>query len=385
MADNNLITAIYNWIDKKSNIKYYPYYLALFLMLCSLVFTMPRLLSFNQNYDSWETVILKANDLTNSLTHIDPKSWLAKKVFRLTVPIIMRITQLQPLGIIILQYLLNYLLIVFCYKLSLTILKDPISSTFIAAGIIFIYFGRAGFYDLQFTWFDGFAFFCLIMALYCKNIFAVFLFSLSAAWTDERAFIALTIVLLFHQLKESSISKLNFNMIVKMNRNSIAVLFAMVSYFAIRSYFTLQFNMRTPTTGANLSMLKETLPFMTMGLWTFLEGFWLLFLFTIIQAIKNKNYIFSILILMLIFVFTIISGCVADITRSGSYIVPIIFVLLIYLYNFLNKKELRLLLFICFIIAFLFPAVIICSNWQIEHSFQSSFFIWFFQHLIDFF
>ena len=145
MTDNSYIKIFYDWIEKKSIKKYYCFYLAFILMLCSLTLAMPNFSTFNPNSDTWDAIILKSKDLTNSLNLYEPSSGIAKKVFRLLVPIIIRITHLNPLGIVILQYIIGYLLILYCYKLSLKILNDAVSSTFIASGIVFLYFGRACF------------------------------------------------------------------------------------------------------------------------------------------------------------------------------------------------------------------------------------------------
>ena len=55
--------------------------------------------------------------------------------------------------------------------------------------------------------------------------------------------------------------------------------------------------------------------------------------------------------------------------------VPVIFILIIYLSDFFEKEELRLLLFVCFVITFLFPAMIVCADWEIQKWIQYPFFL----------
>ena len=145
-----------------------------------------------------------------------------------------------------------------------------------------------------------------------------------------------------------------------------------------------KFNMHTPTNFANLSVFKITAHFMTIGVWTFLEGFWLVYIYTLALAIKNKTLFYSILIIIILFIFTIVSGCVFDITRSGSYMVPIIFIFMIYLHYYLHQNLIRMLLLASFIISFLFPALVICSDWPLKYSLQDSIFIRILRHFIDF-
>jgi len=384
MTENATVKKFYDWVEIKSSIKFYPFYLALFLVICSVVFVWPRYDLINTHSVAWNTVIIKSKDLTNSLTYIPSGSWLAKKVFRLTVPVIMKVTHLTPIGIFILQSILGYLLIVFSYKLCYRILKDSVSSTFIAAGIIFLYFGRASFYDFFCCWFDGFAYFFIIMAFFCRNSIGIFLFSTLAAWTDERAFIALSIVFLFHQIINISKSPIKLKHLIALNNKSIAVIFAMAFYLIIRLFLQINYGMHTPTGGVGLAMLKVTLPVLTIGIWTFLEGFWLLLIVTCFFIIKNKEYVFFVVVLIILSVFFVVSGCVTDITRSGSYLVPFIFVLIIYLNKKIQLYELRRLFLICFIITFLFPSVFVGADWKMTAWFQSSLIILLFRHMIDY-
>ncbi|HPS26935.1 MAG TPA: hypothetical protein PK269_04935 [Bacteroidales bacterium] len=383
MTENATVKKFYDWVEIKSSIKFYPFYLALFLVICSVVFVWPRYDLINTHSVAWNTVIIKSKDLTNSLTYIPSGSWLAKKVFRLTVPVIMKVTHLTPIGIFILQSILGYLLIVFSYKLCYRILKDSVSSTFIAAGIIFLYFGRASFYDFFCCWFDGFAYFFIIMAFFCRNSIGIFLFSTLAAWTDERAFIALSIVFLFHQIIDISKSPIKLKHLIALNNKSLAVIFAMAFYLILRLFLQIKYGMHTPTGGVGLAMLKVTLPVLTFGIWTFLEGFWLLLIVTCFLIIKNKEYVFFVVVLIVLSVFFLVSGCVTDITRSGSYLVPVIFVLMIYLKKNLQPFELRFLLLICLIFSFLSPPCMVCPDWRINDWFPSSTIILFLRYIID--
>lgn len=376
MTYNHLISPIYYWVENKANDKYYPFYLSFFLTLCCWFFAYNNIHNLDLNSASWEIVTLKSNDITNSLNHIDPYSWLAKKVFRLTIPVIMKICHLSPAGVLVLQFIVGFFLFVYNYKLSYKIIKDSVSATFITGGLSFLYFGRAAFYDINHTWFDGFSYFFIIIALYSNSIYIIFTSSFLAAWTDERAFVSLSIVLLFHQLKKEKFNhKLHFKHLIKLNRQSISVLSAIVLYITIRQILSFYFNMHTPSEGANYTVLKKTLPLMPIGIWTFLEGFWLLYLLSFTYTFKSKNYLLSIVFLMLIAVFTIISSCVTDITRSGSFLVPIIFILIIHLQNYQSINRFRLVLSICFITSFIFPATIICADWAIFESFQPPFFV----------
>jgi hypothetical protein len=303
--------------------------------------------------------MLKSRDLTNNLSHISPDSFLAKKVFRLTVPVIIKILHLNRAAVLAIQFLLGFLFILYSYKLVNRIFKDAVSATFFASGIVFLYLGRTCFTELSYTWFDGWAYFFLLMTLYNKNVFSVFLFTTLAAWTDERAVIALPIAILFHQINTDKSSRFELKGLIALNPLSLSVVAAMAGYFALRFYLSYAFNMHTPSDLASFSVLKNNVMHTSYGFgaYTFFEGFWLLFPFLLIWGIKNKHYLFLTVVLAPMIVSTIAALCVYDITRSGSYLFPILFVFLAYISNFMDVKSARYILMICMFFSFIFPPV----------------------------
>lgn len=372
MAIGTAITFLFHFIEQKAQSKLYPYGLALFLMLSSWFLAYPTFHWLNPEFEAWQTVMLKASDLTNSLTHIPPDSWLAKKVFRLTVPVIIRVFHLTPAAILLVQVMLGYSLYVLCYKLSDSILKDKVQATLLTAGIAFLYFGRTAWFDINYTWFDVFAYFFLLMAMYCQNIFAVFTCAMLAAWTDERGFIALSIVFLFHYLRDKINQPISISSIMRLNKPSMIVIFSGVLYLMVRQWLAMQYGMRTPTDGANFSVLTKTIGLMPIGAMTFMEGFWLILVASFVNLSQQKNYPVIALLLLPLSVLTVVSGCVTDITRSGSYLVPILFILINYLKYVQSAYEMRMLLLACLLISFLFPPTVVCGDWEAAEWFSSS-------------
>jgi len=358
MMDIPLLNTFFSWIEKKSGSKYYIYV----VVLIAWVLACPHSRPGNFQNDIWNSVMLKSRDLTNTLSQFPSYSNAAKKVFRLTVPLVIKLFHLKPVGVLIIQYILGFLLIIFSYKLSLRILKDAVSATFISMGILFTFFGSISFCDMSTAWFDGWSYFFLVMALFQRNIFSIFFFATLAAWNDERAFIALPIVLLFHQINKDGITKYNFKELLLLNSKSMAVLTAIVGYIALRFYLQFQFGMHTPAgdgAAVGLSILKQDLYLLPIGMWTFLEGFWILFLLFILFAVTNKNYLLVTFILALTLILTIVAGCVLDITRSGAYLMPVIFVLISYLRNYITVNSMQYILFFVMTVCLIFPSYFI--------------------------
>jgi hypothetical protein len=353
------LSNFYQWVENKSAKKSYPFFLTLTLVCISLFLAFPRYDQYNNNPVAWDVTMLKSQDLTNSLTKIPPESFMAKKVFRLTVPVVIRVFHLNRAGVIAIQALLGFLLLLFSYKLANRILEDSVSATLVTAGIAFIYAGRACFTDIAYTHFDGWAYFFILMALYNRNLFAIFLFATMAAWIDERGVLALIFPILFHQVEASKDKNFALLPLLRPARSSIAVLLAVAGYIALRLYLTHAYNMHTPANDANLSVLNQNIIHTSFGFgaFTFLEGFWLLLPAVILTGIKNKHYILMTLILGAILAFSLVVFCVYDLTRSGSYLFSVIFVFLVYIRQFVQIANFRSILAVCFFFCFIFPPI----------------------------
>ena len=363
-----------SWILQRSDSRYFPFLLATALAFTSMFLAMPKWMKHNEDSKPWQVVKLKSDDLTNTLDHLEPGSWLAKKVFRLSVPAFMKLTGAPPLAVLALQFLCGFLLLAFCYKLAEEMLADKVSSVFITAALAFTYFGRAAFYDAMFLWFDGFAYFLLLMALYCSRPWLIFLFASMAAWTDERAFIGLSIIMLFHLMKSGVLKARDLPSAVRDSR-FLAALAAAGLYLAVRLWLGYSHGMKTPTDGASHQVLLQAWHYLPLGSWTFLEGFWLAALVFFLVALSRGDYFLPGLVLAVLLVFTLVAGCVHDITRSGSYAMPLVFVIVSYLSQRMTEEEQRRLYFSAFAISLLFPPWFVCAVWKMEDSISSPVFI----------
>ncbi|NRB65630.1 MAG: hypothetical protein HRU40_21870 [Saprospiraceae bacterium] len=374
MIRQSFSESLFLYIEKKSVNKYYPYFLALSLLLLSWLLVFTNILVFYPVVLGWQVLLFKVDNLTSSLTHLEEYSWVAKKVFRLTIPFLMKVFSVGPLGVVIFQVLTGYFIFILAYKITLKLTDDSVQATLLTIGIAFLYFGRAAFFDQRFTWFDSFAWLFLLSAMYSRRYIIVFLFCTLAAWTDERAFIALSLVFAFHFLNSNNDKKLiSVNHLLKLNSLSISVILAGISYLSLRFFLAYKLDMHTPNEGANLGMVKETFIYAQIGFWTFLEGFWVVFILGVLVAIKYKDYLRAVFFTLPILVLSIVSICVEDITRSGSYIVPIIFVIIQYMQHKYQQVTLRIILLFFTIISFIYPPIFVVSSWPISSWLYSTF------------
>lgn len=366
MTPGKMSSIVSEYIEKKSAEKNYVYTLALALMCLSWMFATPTVLLFflkEQTPFGWEVVMQKSQNLTSNLEQLSPGLWLSKKVFRLTIPVFIRLLNLSPAIVVLCQIAAGYLTYVLSYKLSFRILKDPVQATFLTAGITFIYFGRAAYFEYDYCWFDAFSYMFILLAMLNTRPAIVFLFSSMAAWNDERGFIAISIVLLFHLFSTQNDSKLRFLRSIKPNPTVWAVFFAGLLYICVRWFLSSQFDMHTPTNGANFQVFTRTYYYLLIGNLTFFEGFWVLILTLLALMIFRKDYLRFILVISPFFIIMVVSFCVSDITRSGAFAVPLVFIALDYLKHSLSPSTMRNLLLFCLMISFLIPSIFVCADW----------------------
>jgi hypothetical protein len=197
------------------------------------------------------------------------------------------------------------------------------------------------------------------MTLYNRNIFSIFLFTTLAAWTDERAFVALPLAILFHQANKEGPGRFKFKSLIALNSATIAVIAGMVGYIALRLFLTSAYDMHTPKADANFNVLARNVTHTSFGFgtYTFLEGFWMLLPLVIYFAVRNKHYIMLSLVFLQMAVSSLAALSVYDITRSGSYLSSVIFIFIVYLSSYIERKNFRTILAICFFFSFIFPPV----------------------------
>src|SRR5258707_6893965 len=122
MTTLSVCANLFAWVEKKTFSRRYPYYLTLALVCTSLLLAFPRY-DRHWNSVSWDTTFLKSRDLTNNLQQIPSDSYLAKKVFRLTVPVIISVFHLNRAAVLAIQFMIGILLMFFSYQLANRILQ----------------------------------------------------------------------------------------------------------------------------------------------------------------------------------------------------------------------------------------------------------------------
>jgi len=343
---------IFTFIERRSSDKWFLMKAIFFCVISIIFLSTPKLfvqgLSVFET-EWWEAVLRKKDNLLDPLTDIDPSHHAAKKVFRLTVPLLAKALNLSALGIYLFQMCCGIALLWLIFKLILRDTHDKVVATLVMFGTSWVYFGKACFVDILST-FDGVSFLLLLCAMYSRKTGLIFLSTFLAAWNDERAFLSLAIVLLYHQF----IKNHTFNF--RLSKHSSAVLLGGLFYLISRIALSILFNMHTPNGAVGLGVFFTNLPLSGIGIWTALEGFWILILYFLIHLFKEKEFAQTLFFVIFIGAYLFLGLLVFDITRGESYFFPFLFVVVPFLYQKVDSKITKNILVTACLISFIFPA-----------------------------
>lgn len=285
----------------------------------------------------------------------------AKRTFRLTVPVLAKIFRLNDYAVIVIEWLLNILFLFFSILLFEKITKDKTLALLGTIGLTFIYNGHAGFTDNN-AWFDVFAYLFLLLAMFYSNAFLIFILIFFAAWTDERAIFGSLLVFFWWKLNETKVSEFSFPSFFKFEIKSSMVILALVVYSIGRFLLMKYGNLSIPFKEVGLDVLFNSTGAIGLGLWSALEGFWLLIIVCLIFLFTQKKYSVAFSLIGLMTLIMLVAFSVHDITKSAGYIFPVIFISVSILTEKFSQIDLRKILLLCAAVCFLFPSYYYASH-----------------------
>jgi hypothetical protein len=335
--------------------KYFLYCFPFFVMIFVFLTNSPSLkfvLSNELNLIGWDVVKYKSNHLLSNLDHVIRASHFSKTVFRLTVPLVVRMFQLNFPSLIVLQFLLYYFFIFFLVKYFIRELNQYFLSLLLVFGLCTTYFGKALIVD--FRWFDGWAYLFMVLSLYSKNKYVLFFSVLLGMFTDERFVFAIPAIFLLRQefIQITSFRSINFT-----SKYSFAILIGVVTSFIIRFILVVFCNMHLNSVGIFTPLVDNVLNrLIGIGYFTFFEGFWIFVLYFLLYTKRSfKKNMLTVSILLIFFVGTSSVFLLYDLTRAGAYFMPYIFLYITVLSKTIQKEIFTQLVFTSVFISFLFP------------------------------
>jgi hypothetical protein len=216
-----------------------------------------------------------------------------------------------------------------------------------------IFAGTTSFVEFR-GMFDGVAILLLVAAVFFKNPLLIGLCVFAGAWTDERALVASSLVMLYHLQS----APLHLNTAVRrfFSGPCVATFLAWLAYFAGRYYLVERLGLNADSGGVGFSVLANQLNNLPMGIWTGLEGAWILVVLGMIGLWLRKDYLVLGLQGLAVTAVIVVAMSVMDITRSMAYILPVLFLSVKQLNETETKQTVRSLLFTAFLVSFLWPS-----------------------------
>ena len=188
------------------------------------------------NGSAWDVVKLQIDDPTRQYELDNPDSHSSKHTFRLTVPLLSKVLGLQSTWSI---YFMQVIFVLFFFRLlvrfSDRLTVNSLIKVILPIAFCFIAIGQAGVFDV-YGRFDSFSLFFLLTAMVFRSPFIIFSAVLLGGFTDERAFIATPMVILWWQVFEQGQDSFTLSNLMKLNSRALAALLGMFGYLLLRFY-----------------------------------------------------------------------------------------------------------------------------------------------------
>lgn len=311
----------------------------------SLFFAFPSYdVAYTQEmYENWAAIVMQSKAPLNSVEY-DGSSHQANLAFRLTPVLIAGLFGIDTItGFLILQFVSFIFLFWVIARLLRKLNEDPVVYYLLTLSISFMFVGNVLCSDYR-GFFDVMAYLFLTASLMFRNAFAIFIALLFAYFSDERALIASGLVFLFFLLEDKPLPEnISLKHFFYFSPKLLTVVLSWGFYFSIRLLLGYFFGLKTNSEVLVDYLFTQTVHQINLfpfGVWTGLEGFWVLVLLSFVVLIQRNCWIFIGFYTLALMVVIFISIWVFDITRSMAYLLPSVFVSL----RLLSTNENRVLL-----------------------------------------
>jgi hypothetical protein len=222
---------------------------------------------------------------------------------------------------------------------------------YIALTIACVWAGASGFHELRGGFYDSVALCLLVMAMSISSPVLVGICAFAAAWTDERALIALPLIFLFVLTRATM--PVTFRAVL--TGRPAAIPAAAAAYCASRMYWTIARSLLVSTGGVTpilMTVRPQTHP---ITIFTSLGGGWLMVVFGLIVLVTRKHYRFATAFCGALLIVIAAALCVADRTRSLAYCLPAVFVGMSVLGQSESGENVEVISLLCCLISLIVP------------------------------
>ena len=158
--------------------------------------------SYNLQYENWSDQYEKSAKIFSNMEFGSGFSHKAKINVRITVPILIKIFNLSPLGLIILKSFVGLIFIYLILKMFFLILEDKYLAMLLTISCAFVGFGKVAVLE-QRQIFDGLSLMLALASFLSRNSFIALLCLISGFFNDERTLITVFLfTLYFYQFND---------------------------------------------------------------------------------------------------------------------------------------------------------------------------------------
>jgi hypothetical protein len=285
----------------------------------------------------------------------------AKRTFRITVPLVARLTRTGVRGAFLFNHLCAYLALVQLAWLAARLTGSRAAGAYTLLLVAGTYLGTASFKDL-FGWFDSTTFAFLVTAAGAPSALATALGLVCGAFTDERA-LALAPAAMIVQVALARAE----GRPAAAGRRTATVIAVVLVYAALRAALTVLAGIATPPPPLEWRELQRNLLRLAPALWSPLEGGWLLLAAAAVAARRVRSWA-ALGIGLYLLAYVAASLFVTDVTRSISPAFLFVLAALPFLRERLGPSRLRTLLLAGAVVSLLVPNVFVWVDTEWERN-----------------
>ncbi len=351
--------------------RWWRWQLALFCSLCSFAYATPNIsvLTTGETSRVWDVVSQQSTHPLTPVVGLEPDSHEAKRVFRLTMPLLAKLSpvgtpQGRMLFLFAVQYAAGVVFFLLCAELFHELVQNRATAAVLTFGTAFIYPGQACFYDFIGV-FDGMAIVFLLAAMWSRAPWAVFTCLLGAFWVDERAIIAASYPYLWIKLRTGAAD--DFRQLLLPDRASIVVPLAVVVTLGLRLWLTKAHGFHLPLgegsdVGAAKFFQDARLYRLPIGILSPFKLHWMLMGLAAVWLWATRRWALLVLGAGAVLASTAAAVAVVDITRSLSYAFPMVIISLGLVARSTGQRFLFRLAALLLVLALMVPSYYVMSG-----------------------
>ena len=286
---------------------YWKATVVLVIVMLALLRSVPAYEALNTSFvkATWQAAQVKFDHpLTDMAKAFPPASHEAKLTYRITVPLVVYVFRLGPRQVLAMNAALGVLLLYLVLGLAHRITGDRVVAVMVCVAVACCWPGQTAFHEYRGGYYDVLALCLLLLAMSARTPMAVASWTFLAGWTDERALIALPLLLLAGADRRRREAMFNAGAVSLLLRALLATFYS------------------TPGAGVGPAVFVSQMATVPLGLWTGLGGGWIL----VVWSLFSLQH--PVVLATAVGLLAGVAAMVVGITRSAAYCLPAVFVAL---------------------------------------------------------